>query len=151
MDAQHVLGALNPNASNLQATATSLAECTQLQQHHTELVADRASELVADRVRDVARADVQLQKVQSRVQERLRSASRQQSAGGEKRKRERESRVRRRQHTHTHTRVSLIPPWEDQCEWHRMTRMTGPDCAVMCNLINTYTHTHTHTLRNKYH
>ena len=40
--------------------------------------------------------------------------------------------------THTH----LIPPWEDQCEWHRMTRMTGPDCAVMCNLINTYTHTH---------
>ena len=31
--------------------------------------------------------------------------------------------------------------WEDQCEWHRMTRMTGPDCAVMCNLINTHTHT----------
>ena len=28
-----------------------------------------------------------------------------------------------------------------------MTRMTGPDCAVMCNLINTHTHTHTHTLR----
>ena len=41
-----------------------------------------------------------------------------------------------------------------------MTRMTGPDCVVMCNLINThthtaglrgyvqfnnYTHTHTHT------
>ena len=23
----------------------------------------------------------------------------------------------------------------------RMTRMTGPDCAVMCNLINTHTHT----------
>ena len=22
---------------------------------------------------------------------------------------------------------------------HRMTRMTGPDCAVMCNLINTHT------------
>ena len=44
-------------------------------------------------------------------------------------------------HTHTHTQVSLIPPWEDQCEWHRMTRMTGPDCAVMCNLINTHTHT----------
>ena len=39
-------------------------------------------------------------------------------------------------HTHTHT--------QDQCEWHRMTRMTGPDCAVMCNLINTHTHTHTH-------
>ena len=43
-------------------------------------------------------------------------------------------------HTHTHTQVSLIPPWEDQCEWHRMTRMTGPDCGVMCNLINTHTH-----------
>ena len=27
-----------------------------------------------------------------------------------------------------------------------MTGMTGPDCAVMCNLINTHTHTHTHTL-----
>ena len=26
-----------------------------------------------------------------------------------------------------------------------MTRMTGPDCAVMCNLINTHTHTQTHT------
>ena len=25
--------------------------------------------------------------------------------------------------------------------WHRMTRMTRPDCAVMCNLINTHTHT----------
>ena len=24
-----------------------------------------------------------------------------------------------------------------------MTRMAGPDCAVMCNLINTHTHTHT--------
>ena len=23
-----------------------------------------------------------------------------------------------------------------------MTRMTGPDCVVMCNLINTHTHTH---------
>ena len=39
----------------------------------------------------------------------------------------------------------MIPPREDQCEWHRMTRMTGPDCVVMCNLINTHTHTHTHT------
>ena len=36
-----------------------------------------------------------------------------------------------------------MPPWEDQYEWHRMTRMTGPDCAVMRNLINTFTHTHT--------
>ena len=26
-----------------------------------------------------------------------------------------------------------------------MTRMTGPDCVVRCNLINTYIHTHTHT------
>ena len=26
-----------------------------------------------------------------------------------------------------------------------MTRMIGPDCAVMCNLINTHTHTHTYT------
>ena len=23
-----------------------------------------------------------------------------------------------------------------------MARMTGPDCAVMCKLINTHTHTH---------
>ena len=27
-----------------------------------------------------------------------------------------------------------------------MTRMTGPDRAVMCNLINTHTHTHTETI-----
>ena len=46
-------------------------------------------------------------------------------------------------HTYIHT-VSLIPPWEDQCEWHRMTRMTGPVCVVMCNLINTYIHTYIH-------
>ena len=39
---------------------------------------------------------------------------------------------------HTYIHTSLIPPREDQCEWHRMTRMTGPDCVVMCNLINTY-------------
>ena len=32
------------------------------------------------------------------------------------------------------------------CEWHRMTRTTGPDCAVMCNLTNTHTHTHTHSI-----
>ena len=25
-----------------------------------------------------------------------------------------------------------------------MTRMTRPDCAVMCNLINIHTHTQTH-------
>ena len=46
-------------------------------------------------------------------------------------------------HTHTHRQESLIPPWEDQREWHGMPRMTGPNCAVMCNLINTRTHTHT--------
>ena len=42
---------------------------------------------------------------------------------------------------------SLIPPREDQCEWHRMTRMTGPDRVVMCNLINTYIHTYIHPPR----
>ena len=31
--------------------------------------------------------------------------------------------------------------------WHRMTRMTGPDCAVMCNLINIHTYIHTLTGR----
>ena len=46
--------------------------------------------------------------------------------------------------TLTHT-YSLIPPWEDLYEWHRITRMTAPACAVMCNLINTHTHTRTHT------
>ena len=48
--------------------------------------------------------------------------------------------------TNTQTHISLIPPREDQCEWHRMTRMTGPDCVVMCNLINTQTHKHTNTV-----
>ena len=28
-----------------------------------------------------------------------------------------------------------------------MTRMTGPDCAVMCILINTHTRTHTRTIQ----
>ena len=48
-------------------------------------------------------------------------------------------------HTRTHTEVFVtsIIEREDQCEWNRMTRMTGPDCVVMCNLINTHTHTHT--------
>ena len=40
----------------------------------------------------------------------------------------------------------MIPPWEDQCELHRMTRMTGPDCAVMCNLINIHTYIHSHPI-----
>ena len=43
-------------------------------------------------------------------------------------------------HTYIHTYI----PWEDQREWHRMTRMTRPDCAVMRNLINIHT-------CNKYH
>ena len=30
-----------------------------------------------------------------------------------------------------------------------MTRMTGPDCVVMCNLINTHTHTHTKKCRKE--
>ena len=29
-----------------------------------------------------------------------------------------------------------------------MTRMTGPDCAIMYNLINTHTHTHVHVFDN---
>ena len=41
------------------------------------------------------------------------------------------------QYTYIHT-------WEDPCEWHIMTRMTGPDCAVMCNLINIHTYIHTY-------
>ena len=50
-------------------------------------------------------------------------------------------------YTYIHTYVISIidPPREDQCEWHRLTRMTGPDCVVMCNLINTYIHTYIHT------
>ena len=40
---------------------------------------------------------------------------------------------------------TYIQRGEDQCEWHRMTRMTGPDCVVMCNLITTYIHTYIHT------
>ena len=49
-------------------------------------------------------------------------------------------------HTHIHTYIHTYP-WEDQCEWHRMTRMTGPDRAVMCNLINinAYIHKYIHT------
>ena len=37
-----------------------------------------------------------------------------------------------------------------ECEWHRMTRMTGPDCVVMCNLINTYVHTYIPTYLHTY-
>ena len=28
-----------------------------------------------------------------------------------------------------------------------MTRMTEPDCAVMCNLINAHTHAHSYIIR----
>ena len=31
-----------------------------------------------------------------------------------------------------------------------MTRMTGPDCVVMCNLINTYIHTYIHRYIDTY-
>ena len=34
--------------------------------------------------------------------------------------------------------IDPLTPWEDQCEWHRMTSTTGPDCTFMCNLINTH-------------
>ena len=55
-----------------------------------------------------------------------------------------------------HTRIgstilSLIPPWEDQREWHRMTRITGPDCAVMWNLINTVYIPGTYIIHNTVH
>ena len=96
IDARHMLRALNPNASHLRETVASLAECTQLQQHYSELAANRASELAADRARDRERADAQRQDEQDRVRERLRSISRGQSAGGVGREGERESRVRRR-------------------------------------------------------
>ena len=45
-------------------------------------------------------------------------------------------------HACMHTCIHTYIHREDQCEWHRMTRMTGPDCVVMCNLINTYIHTY---------
>ena len=53
-----------------------------------------------------------------------------------------EKRRKNARNTHTYTH----PPWEDQNEWHRTIRMTGPDCAVMCNLIHTHTHIHTQPL-----
>ena len=60
-------------------------------------------------------------------------------------------------HTYTHNThncrilsevfvISIIdPPWEDKCERHIITRMTGSDCAFMCNLIKKYTDTHNHS------
>ena len=32
---------------------------------------------------------------------------------------------------------------EDQCEWHVMKRMIGPDCAIMYSLINPNKYIHT--------
>ena len=64
-------------------------------------------------------------------------------------------------HTYMHTCIhasihTYIHTYKDQCEWHRMTRMTGPDCVVMCNLINKYIHIYPLSrlirgFRNKYH
>ena len=49
-------------------------------------------------------------------------------------------------HTCMHTYIHTYIHTHNQCEWHRMTRMTGPDCAVMCNLINIHTYIHTYCL-----
>ena len=49
-------------------------------------------------------------------------------------------RTRTRAQTH---RTSLIPAGEDQFEWHKTSRMTGPECAVMCHLADTHTQIHT--------
>ena len=87
MDAHHVLRALNPYVSHLRATAASFAECIQLQQPRTELAADRASALAADRDRGIARADAQRRKEQNSIR---------QSAGGVEREREREESIARR-------------------------------------------------------
>ena len=50
--------------------------------------------------------------------------------------------VHARAHTHTYGyHGSLTTPWEEPSERHMMTRVTGSDCAVMCNnLINTHVH-----------
>ena len=49
-------------------------------------------------------------------------------------------------HTHYWYEVGMLKVPAYQCEWHRMTRMTGSDC-VICNLIYIHTHTHSHTYR----
>ena len=46
-------------------------------------------------------------------------------------------------HTHYWYEVGMLKVPAYQCEWHRMTRMTGSDCVVICNSI--YIHTHTRT------
>ena len=50
-------------------------------------------------------------------------------------------RERERERDRQTDRDKLTP----QYEWHRMTRTTAPDCAVVCNLINTHRHTDTQT------
>ena len=54
------------------------------------------------------------------------------------------------ENTHKRTRTSaqthitsLIPAGKDQFEWHKTSRMTGPECAVMCHLADTHTYIHT--------
>ena len=49
-------------------------------------------------------------------------------------------------HTHTHTPLSRLirgfrNKYHHSREWHRMTRNTGPDCAVIYVQFNKYTHT----------
>ena len=46
--------------------------------------------------------------------------------------------------------MSLIPPCEEQCEWHWMTRMTEPICAANYAQLNKYTDTHSVVQRKKY-
>ena len=43
---------------------------------------------------------------------------------------------------HTYRHACMHTYIQDQCEWHKMTRMAGPDCAGMCNLINIHTTTY---------
>ena len=47
----------------------------------------------------------------------------------------------RAKHMHTIIDPPLGGPM--QVAQNDYCRMTGPDCAIMCNLINTHTHTHT--------
>ena len=46
--------------------------------------------------------------------------------------------VQNKRDDNTHTHLGRI----NASGIDRMTRMTRPDCAVMCHLINTHTHTH---------
>ena len=46
--------------------------------------------------------------------------------------------------------INTYIPYIHTCEWHRMARMTGPDCAVMCNLINIHVYIYMHSYTNIY-